>query len=101
MEEKAQKEENQVAADPIWWSLDMFLADVIAHHLRDYIKHADTVPLEMDKEAWDKKLDSIAIRLEAYKNRLTVANPEAELYLTEQARAAMHDLADIFPKLWD
>jgi hypothetical protein len=88
-------------ADPVWWNLDSFLAETIALNLRDYIKHSAGAPGEYTEEQWFAKLDSIATRLEAYLNRFDSADLEVDRVLVESAKEAMHELADVFPALWD
>jgi hypothetical protein len=86
-------------ADPKWWNLDLFLAEIIAINLRDYARNNKSYPGEYTAESWKSKLDSIATRLEAYKHRFE-APVALEQHLVNEARAAMHELAEIFPGLW-
>ena len=86
--------------DPKWWSLDMFLAEIIALNLRDLARNGTAHPGEYTPQAWKDKLNSIATKFEAYQERLDVSS-EAELFIVAEVKQAMHDLADIFPALWD
>jgi intein-encoded DNA endonuclease-like protein len=87
-----------VVGDPAWWNLDMYLADVIAHNLRDYARNSSTFPSNYSQQEWKSKLNSIAERLEIYYIRRFQENEEQR---TNDAKAALRELADIFPYLWD
>ena len=82
---------------PAWWNLDVYLSEVISNSLRDYQRNSSSYS-GTNKEAWEAKLTSIADRLEAYTNKLQ-SDDEAEV--TRQGQQALHDLAEIFPQLWD
>lgn len=88
-------------AEPNWLNLDLFLAEIIAANLRDYIKNSAGAPGEYTEEQWNTKLNGIATKLEAYLNRFDIEQPDKETFIVQQAKEAMHDLADIFPALWD
>lgn len=87
--------------DPIWWNLDLHLAEFIASSLRTFIASYHGAPSQCTKEQWDKKLESIASRLEAYVSYKFNPNLELERLSTEQAKEALREFADIFPYLWD
>lgn len=84
---------------PAWWNLDSYLAEVIAHNLRDYARNSSGYPSGMTSAQWDAKINSIAERLESYQYRLE-ASPAQETIIVNNTKAAMHELADIFPQLW-
>lgn len=86
---------------PVWINLDLFLAEVIARNLRDYIDNSAGSPGEYTDEQWNAKLSGITTKLEAYLNRFDILDAAKEAFVVSQAKEAMHDLADIFPALWD
>ncbi len=92
---------NPVAPAPAWWNLDMYFADVISNNLRDYIRNSQSHPGDTTSEEWKAKLDSIATRLEAYTHKFDAPSPAAEVKLVRDAQDAMHEVAEIFPSLWD
>ncbi len=87
-----------MAGNPAWWNLDLYFAEIISVNLRDYATNSQSVPSGYTKTQWSNKLTSIANRLEAYK-ALKFSDKDAEV--TENAKKAMHELAEIFPHLWD
>lgn len=90
-----------MANDPVWWNLDLFLAEIISRNLRDYIHNSAGSPGEYTEEQWKNKLSGIATKLESYESNKFSGDADRQKFITEQAQEAMRDLADVFPGLWD
>ncbi len=86
-----------MAGNPAWWNLDLYFSEIIAANLRDYVANSQAIPVGYSESQWTSKLNSIAERLEVYKT-LKFSNKDEEV--TENAKKAMHELAEIFPYLW-
>ena len=93
--------EPRVEANPVWWNLDLFLADTISSRLKEFVTNTVSFPAGSTKDEWEEKLISIATRLDNYKSRFEVSSLEKETKLTVDAKEAMHELADVFHMLWD
>lgn len=84
---------------PVWWNLDLYLADHISAKLQEFLANSQGHPSDFTEEEWNSKLYSIAARLEAYSlDKFNVGN---NTELMENAKSAIAELADIFPYLWD
>ncbi len=92
---------NPVTPAPAWWNLDMYFADIISNNLRDYIRNSQSHPGDTTLAEWKAKLDNIAARLEAYTHKFDAPSHAAEAKLVKDAQDAMHEVAEIFPSLWD
>ena len=87
-------------AEPVWWNLDVFLAEQIARNLRDYVAKSAGSPGQYTEEQWKTKLSSIATRLEAYQTHKSMSLEQGQ-FITKSAQDALHELAEVFPGLWD
>lgn len=87
---------------PEWWNLDIFLAQTIAEKLRNFISNSCGHPGEYTQESWEQKLESIVTRLERYSQKFELdLGFDEEFEIVKAGQEALHELADIFPALWD
>jgi hypothetical protein len=85
---------------PELWNLDISLADYLASRLREFAASSNGHPDTMSAKDWQDKILGIAVRLERYAQRLELSF-EMENEVVKAGQAALKELADIFPALWD
>lgn len=85
-----------------WWSMDSYIAGVIAHACDKFAKESHGHPGDMTYEEWQNYCSGIAapLKLWASANRWKLSH-EDEMKLYEEVKEAMHLFAERFGCFWD